>query len=91
MFDVDPPGDGVTRGAVRVHLGVESDFRPARKAHPAFPVEDLEVLRALLEAIGIEVVADEPLAGFDRFYAFDSFGNRLEFLQPVGSHNGSLA
>lgn len=75
-------------GGIRVHLGVESDFRPARKAHPALMVDDLEVLRTVLEEAGIGMVGDEPLPGFDRFYAFDPFGNRLEFLQPVGSHEG---
>lgn len=67
---------------VRIHLGVEADFRPARKAHPALVVEDLAVLRGVLEEAGVEVVADQPLPGFDRFYAYDPFGNRLEFLQP---------
>ncbi|MGA7272661.1 MAG: AAA family ATPase [Acidimicrobiia bacterium] len=71
--------------AVRVHLGVESDFRPATKAHPAFLVENLETLRSAFEEKGIEVSIDEPLPGFDRIYVSDPFGNRLEFLQSTGS------
>lgn len=70
-------------GTVRVHLGVEDDFRPAKKAHPAFLVEDLESVRQLLVDEGVEVVDDEPLPGYDRFYAFDPFGNRIEFLSPL--------
>lgn len=66
---------------VKIHLGVESEFRPARKDHPALIVDDLEALRDLLEGAGVEVVEDQPLPGFDRFYVFDPFGNRLEFLQ----------
>lgn len=67
---------------VRVHLGVEQPFVPARKAHPAFVVEDLVSLRERLATAGVPVVDDLPLPGFDRFYTEDPFGNRLEFLQP---------
>lgn len=70
-------------GSAAVHLGVEGDFRPARKAHPALLVADLESLRARLEAAGHPIRTDEPLPGFRRFYADDPFGNRIEFLQPV--------
>lgn len=70
-------------GNVRIHLGVEGEFRPARKAHPALIVDDLAALGGVLEEAGVEVIVDEPLPGFDRFYASDPFGNRLEFLQPA--------
>lgn len=66
--------------STRVHLGIEDDFSPARKAHPALLVTGLESLRGRLEAAGVAVVEDEPLPGFDRFYVFDPFGNRLELL-----------
>jgi len=67
---------------VKVHLGVEQDFRPARKAHPALLVTDLSSLvRAMLGA-GVEIVDDEPLAGYDRVYATDPFGNRVELMEP---------
>jgi len=74
------------RGEVRIHLGVESDFRPARKAHPALMVEDLGALQAVFEKAGIDVLIDQPLPGFDRFYVSDPFGNRLEFLEPSDSY-----
>jgi catechol 2,3-dioxygenase-like lactoylglutathione lyase family enzyme len=71
-------------GETRLHLGVEVDFRPARKAHPALLVEELGSLRRRLEEAGVTVVEDQPLPGFDRFYADDPFGNRIEFLSSVG-------
>lgn len=67
-----------------LHLGVESDFRPARKAHPAFGVLGLRELRERLERAGVEIIEDTQLEGHDRFYAFDSFGNRLEFIERTG-------
>ena len=67
---------------VELHLGVEQDFRPARKAHPALLVGDLDALRDTLTAAGVEVVDDVQLRGHRRFHAFDPFGNRLELLQP---------
>ena len=70
------------RGDLKVHLGVDDDFRPARKAHPAFRVKDLPALVDRLEAAGV-AVADEPMEGHHRVYASDPFGNRLELLEPV--------
>ena len=70
-------------GAVNLHLGVDPAFTPARKAHPAFVVTSLRVVQACLEAAGIPNVWDTQLAGFERFYASDPFGNRLEFVEPV--------
>lgn len=70
-------------GDRELHLGVEDDFRPARKAHPAFQITGLERLRGHLAASGIPLREDEPLPGYHRFYADDPFGNRLEFLEPA--------
>lgn len=70
-------------GVVKVHLGVEADFRPARKAHPAFLVADLAGLVRVMTSAGVEVVDDEPLAGCDRIYVSDPFGNRLELMELV--------
>jgi catechol 2,3-dioxygenase-like lactoylglutathione lyase family enzyme len=70
-------------GSQQLHLGVEKDFRPAQKAHPAFLVNDLGGLRARLEQHGYAPYEDEPLAGYARFYVADPFGNRLELLEPV--------
>lgn len=66
-----------------LHLGIESDFRPARKAHPAIRVGDLGALAERLTAAGHEVRIDDELPGFRRFYADDPHGNRLEFVQPL--------
>ena len=71
-----------TGGDLRLHLGVEADFRPARKAHPALRVEDLTKLRARCEAAGYATTEDEPLPGYERFYVSDPFGNRIECLEP---------
>ena len=70
-------------GSLRLHLGVEADFRPAKKAHPALLVKGLEAITRRLQGAGIAVVTDEPLVGYRRFHASDPFGNRLEFLEPV--------
>lgn len=67
---------------VKVHLGVEADFRPARKAHPAFLVENLAALSAALTTAGVTVRHDEPLEGYERIYVDDPFGNRIELLEP---------
>ena len=71
--------------AVELHLGVEEPFAPAKKAHPALQVPELAALKSRLEAAGAEVWEDEPLEGYDRFYASDPFGNRIEFLCPRSS------
>jgi catechol 2,3-dioxygenase-like lactoylglutathione lyase family enzyme len=70
-------------GGVEFHLGVEADFRPARKAHPAILVRDLDIVVALLRGAGQDVSWDDNFPGYRRVYAHDPFGNRLEFLQPV--------
>jgi catechol 2,3-dioxygenase-like lactoylglutathione lyase family enzyme len=72
-------------GPLKVHLGVEADFRPARKAHPALLVEDLTSLVAKLRAAGIPIVDDDPLPGYFRVYVADPFGNRIELMEPSGS------
>ena len=70
-------------GAVKIHLGVEADFRAARKAHPALLVDDLRELIERLRKAGVEVVEDD-LAGYYRVYVCDPFGNRLELMEPLG-------
>ncbi|HZC15564.1 MAG TPA: VOC family protein [Caulobacteraceae bacterium] len=69
--------------SVKVHLGVETPFTPAKKAHIAFRVDDVAALAARARAGGFEVVDDEELAGHERIYIYDPFGNRLEFLKPL--------
>jgi catechol 2,3-dioxygenase-like lactoylglutathione lyase family enzyme len=73
------------QGTLKIHLGVEADFRPARKAHPALIVEDLAAFAAALEKAGYPVRSDEPLAGYTRLYVDDPFGNRIELMEPNGS------
>jgi catechol 2,3-dioxygenase-like lactoylglutathione lyase family enzyme len=72
-------------GALKVHLGVEKNFIPARKAHPAFVVDDLKGLMSSLENAGYTLTLDAPLEGYDRIFVDDPFGNRIELLQPKAS------
>ncbi|MHB8528622.1 MAG: VOC family protein [Caulobacteraceae bacterium] len=67
---------------LKVHMGVDEDFRPARKAHVAFKVDDVGALAAKARARGFEVADDRTLEGHERAFIFDPFGNRLEFLRP---------
>ena len=71
------------RGELKVHLGVDQNFRPATKAHPAFVVDDVRALAATIAAAGHTVVDDEPLDGYDRVYVSDPFGNRIELMEPL--------
>ena len=71
------------RGTLKVHVGVEVDFHPARKAHPAFIVEDLPALTAALVRAGYRPWNDEQLEGYNRIYVDDPFGNRLELMEPL--------
>jgi catechol 2,3-dioxygenase-like lactoylglutathione lyase family enzyme len=70
-------------GELKVHLGVDRDFHPAGKAHPAFIVDDVRALAATMRSAGVVVVDDEPLEGYDRVYVGDPFGNRIELMQPL--------
>lgn len=69
-------------GSAVVHLGVEDAFAPARKAHPAFLVQDLAAVEAALIAAGHDCVrADGEIPGVRRIHTHDPFGNRVEFQQ----------
>src|SRR6185503_18653023 len=88
--EVPKPAELAKRGGVwfeseylKIHLGVEAEFRPARKAHPALLVEDLRALLVLLRERGISVVDDDALEGFFRVYVSDPFGNRIELMEPL--------
>jgi hypothetical protein len=74
---------GSKASILKIHLGVEAEFRPACKAHPALLVEDLRSLVALLLERGIPVVNDNALEGFFRVYVSDPFGNRIELMEPL--------
>ncbi|WFR95839.1 VOC family protein [Rhizobium tumorigenes] len=66
---------------VKIHLGVEPDFIPAKKAHPGLLVDDLASLCSTLQNAGYETMADQPLEGFTRVYVNDPFGKRIELMQ----------
>jgi len=69
-------------GAVKIHLGVEADFRPSRKAHPALLVDALPPLVERLREAGVAVVED-ALGAYSRVYVSDPFGNRIELIERV--------
>ena len=69
--------------ALKIHLGVEREFRPARKAHPGLLVQDLTALVERLRGAGHAVAEDEPLTGYLRVYVDDPFGNRLELMERL--------
>jgi catechol 2,3-dioxygenase-like lactoylglutathione lyase family enzyme len=70
-------------GAIQLHLGVESEFRPARKAHPALVVADLAAVLARARAAGAEIREDDPDPDPKRrrAFVFDPFGNRIELVE----------
>ena len=68
---------------VKLHCGVEEPFSPAKKAHVAFRVDDVQGLADRARAAGYEVIDDDLLEGHERIYIHDPFGNRLEFLRPL--------
>jgi catechol 2,3-dioxygenase-like lactoylglutathione lyase family enzyme len=70
-------------GEVKLHLGVERAFRPARKAHPALIVSEIGALTAAIAEAGFQVVEVEPRDGYARAYADDPFGNRIELMGPL--------
>jgi catechol 2,3-dioxygenase-like lactoylglutathione lyase family enzyme len=88
FVEIDKPAALADRGGcwfrrdrIEVHVGVEEDFHPARKAHPGFLVRDLNELAQRLERAGGPVSWDADFTGMRRFYSQDPFGNRLEFLE----------
>jgi len=69
---------------VQLHLGVEAYFKAARKAHPAFLVDDLEALTANVQRAGYEIdTSQPPLDGYKRAHVFDPFGNRIELMEKL--------
>ena len=69
-------------GEAQIHLGVEKDFRPARKAHPGLRCHDYEVLTKKLRAAGIALITDDSIPDVARCYVHDPFGNRMELSRP---------
>ncbi len=92
LAEVPKPANLAARGGVwfagsglKLHLGVDADFRPARKAHPALLVGNLKALLAACAKSGFPSVEDEPLEGYARAYLTDPFGNRIEVLEPLAT------
>jgi catechol 2,3-dioxygenase-like lactoylglutathione lyase family enzyme len=98
LTEVDKPADLAARGGcwfraydgsgavtAELHVGVEDPFAPARKAHPAFVVDDLDAVATRLRAGGFEVDDGQrtTFPGHLRLHAFDAHGNRVEVLQPA--------
>ncbi|HEU4964302.1 MAG TPA: VOC family protein [Bacilli bacterium] len=70
-------------GAQQLHVGVEQEFAPAKKAHPAFLVDNIRELREHLIANGVTVKDDKNITDVMRFFIADPWGNRLEFMERV--------
>jgi catechol 2,3-dioxygenase-like lactoylglutathione lyase family enzyme len=68
-------------GDAQLHLGVDADFRPAKKAHVAFEVTDLDSAIVRCQGAGHEPRSDDNIHGLRRFFVDDSFGNRLELME----------
>ncbi len=86
MVEIEKPPELRARGGAwfaaaggEVHVGVEEPFAPARKAHPAFVVDDLDGLAERLAKFGCPVTWEAPLRGYSRLHSQDAHGNRLEF------------
>ena len=72
-------------GLLKIHLGVDQDFRPVKKAHPALLVKNLDKLVERCTRNGYPTTTDEPLVGFRRVYVADPFGNRIELMEAISS------
>jgi catechol 2,3-dioxygenase-like lactoylglutathione lyase family enzyme len=90
LTELPKPADLAGRGGAwfqgpgfQLHVGVDQEFTPARKAHPGLVVADLAEAAARLTAAGHPVKPDASVPGFRRFFSADPFGNRLEFLEPT--------
>jgi catechol 2,3-dioxygenase-like lactoylglutathione lyase family enzyme len=88
LIEVEKPAELKKRGGVwfefgtfQLHIGVEEPFSPAKKAHPAFVVENIEELKGHLRVKGVTFTEDDLLPGASRIHVLDPFGNRLELLE----------
>lgn len=91
MAEIAKPAELAKRGGawfhsaqVILHMGIEADFHPNRKAHPGLVVDNLDEFLDVCQAHGIETdVSQPPLAGFKRAHIFDPFGNRIELMEKL--------
>ncbi len=77
-------------GDAWIHVGVEADFRPARKAHPALAVDDVDVVASRLLALGWPVEWDDAIPGVRRFHTADGNGNRVELQESSSARRPKL-
>jgi catechol 2,3-dioxygenase-like lactoylglutathione lyase family enzyme len=91
LAEIEKPSELQKRGGVwfefgnyQIHVGVEEPFSPAKKAHPAFVVENIEELKTHLTSSGITYTKDDLLPGANRIHIHDPFGNRIELLEWIG-------
>lgn len=70
-------------GSVQLHIGTEEPFTAAKKAHPGIAVDDLIAMKAYLDEQSIEYTVDKNIPEVHRIHVYDTFGNRLEFLEHV--------
>jgi catechol 2,3-dioxygenase-like lactoylglutathione lyase family enzyme len=87
LEEVEKPDSLRARGGVwfqvgtqQLHVGVEQEFAPARRAHPAFAVLRYDELVARLSSVGVETIADDSIPGVRRSYVADPWGNRIELV-----------
>lgn len=73
-------GAWFSAGTVEIHVGVEPDFVPARKAHPALLIADL---REFVESVGLDARWSDEIEGTDRCHIDDPFGNRIELIEAM--------
>jgi catechol 2,3-dioxygenase-like lactoylglutathione lyase family enzyme len=92
MVELPKPGPLAVRGGcwfasgdVQLHLGVEDDFRPARKAHPGLRCTDYDALLERMRAHGIDVREDAVVPGARRAFVDDPFGNRIELIAEAAT------
>lgn len=88
MDEIEKPDNLKARGGCwfqcgpqEVHIGIQADFTPSTKAHPGFMVTNLSELRSRLEDAAYTINVELPIAGRERFFTHDPFGNRIEFLE----------
>jgi catechol 2,3-dioxygenase-like lactoylglutathione lyase family enzyme len=90
LTEVAKPSQLVARGGawfenahVRIHLGVDPEFRPAKKAHPGLLVGDLNGLLEILRTAGHPVSDGDVREEYEHAYVEDPFGNRIELIQQA--------